>query len=195
MSNEIEALNAVFGISTLEQHDLDNPVEGPINCREENRMKKILIASALTLSLLSAGAFAEENHRSGEGDTSLGSPGDPGKVSRTIEITMVDNHFKPSEINVKQGETVKFMLKNTGKKKHEMMIATLEELDKHAKMMKKFPDMEHPDEPNMITVNPGKTGELVWNFTEAGTVNFSCSMPGHSKSMHGTIEVQAKGEN
>ncbi|MEO8766995.1 MAG: cupredoxin family protein [Nitrosospira sp.] len=156
-------------------------------------MKKILIAAALTLSLISAGAFADENRqRDGEGDTSIGSPGDPGKISRTVEITMVDNRFKPSEINVKQGETVKFLLKNTGKKKHEMMVGTPEELDKHAKIMKKFPDMEHPDEPNMIGVNPGKTGELVWHFTEAGTINFSCPMPGHSKGMHGTIKVGTK---
>ncbi|MBA2658968.1 MAG: cupredoxin domain-containing protein [Nitrosospira sp.] len=153
-------------------------------------MRKILMASALTLSMISASAYAGENH--GSGDISLGSPGDPTKISRTIEITMIDNRFKPSEVNVKQGETVKFMLKNTGEKKHEMMIASPEELDKHAKMMKKFPDMEHHNEPNMITVNSGKTGELVWHFTEAGTVNFSCPMPGHSKGMHGTIEVQAK---
>jgi uncharacterized cupredoxin-like copper-binding protein len=80
-------------------------------------MKKILITSALTLSLISVGAFADENRqRDGEGDTSIGSPGDPGKISRTVEITMADNRFKPSEINVKQGETIKFLLKNTGKK-------------------------------------------------------------------------------
>ena len=185
--------NAVYKISAIEQHDLDNSIEESINRGEGNHMKKILIASALTLSLTSVGAFADENRqRDGEGDTSIGSPGDPGKISRTVEITMADNRFKPSEINVKQGETIKFLLKNTGKKKHEMMIGTPEELDKHAKMMKKFPDMEHPDEPNMISVNPGKTGELVWHFTEAGTINFSCPMPGHSKGMHGTIEVGTK---
>ena len=185
--------NAVDGISAIEQHDLDNSIEGSINRGEDNRMKKIFIASALALSLIPVSAFADEDRqRDGEGSTSIGSPGDPGKISRTVEITMVDNRFKPSEINVKQGETVKFLLKNTGKKKHEMMIGTPEELDKHAKMMKKFPDMEHPDEPNMIGVNPGKTGELVWHFTETGTINFSCPMPGHSKGMHGTIEVGTK---
>jgi uncharacterized cupredoxin-like copper-binding protein len=71
-------------------------------------MKQLLIASALTLSLMSTGAVAQE------GATSVGSPGDPGQVSRTIEITMVDNRFKPSEVKVKQGETVKFVLLNNG---------------------------------------------------------------------------------
>lgn len=148
-------------------------------------MKRILLVSALTC-VISTGAFADEEA------ASPGNPGNLAQVSRTIEVTMEDNRFKPSEINVKQGETIKFMLKNTGKKKHEMVIGTPEELDKHAKMMKKFPDMEHSDEPNVITVDPGKTGELIWQFTEAGTVNFECPLPGHSKGMRGTVLVEAK---
>jgi len=147
-------------------------------------MKRILLVSALTC-VISTGAFADDEA------ASPGNPGNSAQVSRTIEVTMEDNRFKPSEINVKQGETIKFMLRNTGKKKHEMVIGTPEELDKHAKMMKKFPDMEH-SEPNMITVDPGKTGELIWQFTEAGTVNFECTLPGHFKEMRGTVLVEAK---
>ncbi|MDN5751692.1 MAG: cupredoxin family protein [Nitrosospira sp.] len=158
-------------------------------------MKKLLIASALTLSAISTGAFAQDDSRARA--ASAGSPGDPGSVSRTIEITMVENRFKPSEIKVKQGETVKLVLRNAGKKKHEIMIDTAEEIDRHGKMMKKFPDREHPDEPNMITVKPGETRELVWLFTEAGVVDFACPLPGHFKGMNfkgmkGTIEVEAK---
>jgi uncharacterized cupredoxin-like copper-binding protein len=148
-------------------------------------MKGILLGSAL-ICLISTVAFPAEEM------ASPGRPGDPGQVSRTIEITMVDNRFKPSEINVKQGETIKFMLKNAGRKKHEMVIGTPEELDKHAKMMKKFPDMEHPDEPNVATVDPGKTGELIWQFTAPGTVNFECPLPGHFKEMRGTVLVEIK---
>ena len=120
-------------------------------------MKRILLAFALTC-LISTGTFADEEA------ASPGKPGDPGQVSRTIVITMVDNRFKPSEIDVKQGETIKFMLENAGTKKHEMVIGTPEELDKHAKLMKKFPDMEHPDEPNIATVDPGKPGTRYGNL-------------------------------
>lgn len=155
-------------------------------------MRKIAIVSVLISNVLATGAFAASGHGHEGGDDSVGHPGDPGQVSRAIGITMVDNRFKPSDITVKQGETIKFTLKNSGKKKHEMMIGTQEELDEHAKLMKKNPDMEHPDEPNMITVQPGKTGQLIWQFTEAGTVNFSCPLPGHSKGMHGMINVEAK---
>src|SRR5688500_5269361 len=154
-------------------------------------MKKHLIASALTLSLICTGALADEISES------VGSPGDPSKVSRTIEITAVENRFKPSEINVKQGETIKFVVKNNGKKKHEMMLGTPDEIDEHGKMMKKNPDMEHRGHPNMVTVNPGETGELVWHFTDAGTVSFACPLPGHFKGMNfpgmtGIITVEAK---
>lgn len=162
-------------------------------------MKKILAltASALTLIFISIVSFAAGNHHSAAEHATIGSPGDPTQVSRTIEITMVDNRFKPSEIEVKQGETIKFLVKNTGEKKHELMLGTPQELNEHGKMMKKFPDMEHPDEPNMISVDPGKTGELVWHFTEAGTVSFACPLPGHFKGMNfpgmkGTIKVEAK---
>ena len=43
----------------------------------------------------------------------------------------------------------------------------------------------------------GKTGELVWQFTKAGTVDFACPLPGHFKGMNfpgmkGTIKVESK---
>lgn len=154
-------------------------------------MKKLLLASALTLSLTSTIALSDEE------TTAVGTPGDPGKASRTIEITMVDNRFDPSEVKVKEDETIKFLLKNSGRKKHEMMIGTAEEIDKHGRSMKKNPDAEHHDEPNMITVEPGKTRELVWQFAKAGTVDFACPLPGHFKGMNfpgmkGTIKVEPK---
>jgi len=154
-------------------------------------MKKIFIASVLALGLIQAGTAAQAYQDNEEGSAALGQPGGPGKVSRTVEITLIDNRFKPDEIKVKQGETVKFVLRNTGKKKHEMMIGSMAQLDKHAKMMKQYPDMEHSD-PNMVSVDPGKSGELVWQFTETGTVNFACPLPGHYKGMRGKIIVEAK---
>lgn len=158
---------------------------------EEDQMKKVVLISTLTLCLASPIAFADEQSEA------VGSPGDPGRVSRTVEVTMVDNRFNPSELKVREGETIKFLLKNSGTKKHEMMIGSPEEIEKHGKMIKKFPDAEHHDEPNMVVVEPGKTKELVWQFANAGTVDFACTMPGHFKGMNfpgmkGTIKVESK---
>jgi len=154
-------------------------------------MKNIFIASVLAISLIPGGGVAQAYSGNEEGLAVVGRLGDPDKVSRIIEIIMVDNRFKPSEIRVKQGETVRFVLRNTGKKKHEMMIGSMAQLDKHAAMMKKFPDTEHPD-PNLVSVDPGKSGELVWQFAETGMVDFACTLPGHFKGMRGKFEIEVK---
>ncbi len=71
-----------------------------------------------------------------------------------------------------------------------MVLGTMDELKKHAEMMKKHPDMEH-DEPHMAHVGPGKTGEMGWRFTRAGTFYFGCLIPGHFEAgMIGKVVVE-----
>ena len=132
-----------------------------------------------------AGASSHEGHAS-----ALGKPGDTKKVSRTVEITMSDTmRFTPSHVVVKRNETVRFVLKNEGKLKHEMVLGTLKELKQHAALMMKFPEMEHAD-PNQASVEPGKTGERVWQFTKAGTFDFACLQTGHFEAgMRGNVVV------
>lgn len=134
----------------------------------------------------------QEQHEDHEGHASaLGKPGDPGKVNRTVEITMSDTMlFTPSSISVKKGETIRFMLNNTGKLKHEMVLGSIKELKEHAAMMQKMPEMEHADA-NMASVEPGKTGELIWQFTKAGKFDFACLQPGHFEAgMKGKVAVK-----
>ena len=59
-----------------------------------------------------------------------------------------------------------------------MVLGTKKAIAEHAELMKKFPDMEHSD-PNMAHVKPGKSGEIVWQFTKAGEFQFACLQPGH----------------
>lgn len=119
-----------------------------------------------------------------------GQPGDPSNVSRTIELTMDDTmRFSPAEIQVKAGETVRFFIKNSGKISHEMVIGSIAELKAHAAEMQKMPGMKHA-EPNMITLGPGQRGGLVWKFSQAGTVDFACLIPGHLEAgMAGKVKV------
>ena len=130
-------------------------------------------------------ASAEQGHAS-----ALGKPGDPTKVSRTVEITMSDAmRFTPASVAAKRNETIRFVLKNEGKLKHEMVLGTIKELKEHAALMLKFPEMEHAD-PNQASVEPGKTGELVWHFTKAGTFDFACLQAGHYEAgMKGQVMV------
>ena len=120
----------------------------------------------------------------------FGRAGDPKKVTRTVRIGMADTmRFSPSELKVKRGETVKFVVRNNGKVMHEMVIGTMKELKQHAELMNKHPGMEH-DEPHMAHVAPGKTETLVWQFTKEGTFYFGCLEPGHFEAgMIGKLEV------
>jgi uncharacterized cupredoxin-like copper-binding protein len=120
-----------------------------------------------------------------------GKPGDPKKVSRAIKLVMSDDmKFTPSNIDVKRGETIKFVVKNAGKSRHEMIIGSMAELKAHAEMMRKMPGMEHA-EPNQVTLDPGKTGDLIWQFTKAGTFDFACLQPGHFEAgMMGKVSVK-----
>jgi uncharacterized cupredoxin-like copper-binding protein len=115
------------------------------------------------------------------------------KVTRTIQVDMSSGmRFKPSDIRVKQGETIRFVLKNTDSVKHEFSLGTPQELLEHYEVMKKFPDMEH-DEPNKISLAPGKQGEVIWQFTQAGPVDFACLHVGHfDAGMKGQVKVAAK---
>lgn len=119
-----------------------------------------------------------------------GIAGDASAVKRTIEITMSDAmRFTPSTIEVKQGEVVKFVVKNGGKMMHELVIGTKKDLDEHAALMVKFPKMEH-DEPYMAHVPAGKRNDLIWNFNRAGEFDFACLIAGHYQAgMVGKIKV------
>jgi uncharacterized cupredoxin-like copper-binding protein len=87
---------------------------------------------------------------------------------------------------------VRFVVRNSGAVKHELVLGTPDELREHYAMMMKMPEMEHVDS-NMVSVAPGQTGELVWRFTRGGKVEFACLQPGHyDAGMKGFVNVTQK---
>ena len=155
----------------------------------------LVTAFTLAFALPIAHAHGEKAHAAKmivKEQKDWGIAGDAKSSKRTIAISMGDNmRFTPAKISVKQGETVKFVISNTGKITHEFVIGTKKELDDHAAMMVKFPTMEH-DEPYMTHVAPGKKGEIVWTFNKAGDFDFACLIAGHYQAgMVGKITVQA----
>lgn len=129
----------------------------------------------------------------GEDSSLTGKAGNPTKVNRTVTVDMNDAmRFTPASISVKEGEVIRFAVKNSGRLKHEMVIGSSSEIKEHARLMVKFPDMEH-SEPNQVTLAPGKTGNIVWQFEKAGKVDFVCLQPGHFEAgMKGQIVVAPK---
>lgn len=148
-----------------------------------------LIISLITLFLFSANSYASAGHSNNEID--IGKPGDAAKAARTIKLALVDNMFLPDEITVKEGETIRFVIKNGGNRKHGIIIGLMADLKKIAKMRREFPDKDFSAE-HLIQLEPGEQKELIWQFADAGTVNFACPLPGHFKKMRGIITVEKK---
>jgi uncharacterized cupredoxin-like copper-binding protein len=156
------------------------------------------LAITLMLALSAAPAWAHEAHGKKSGkpaalnpeEKAFGKQGDPKRIDRTIKVDMSDRmRFTPATLTVKQGDTIRFIVKNSGKVMHEFVLGNMAELKEHAELMKKFPNMEH-DEPYMAHVPPGKTETVIWQFTKAGEFHFGCLLPGHFEAgMVGKVNV------
>lgn len=163
-------------------------------------MKKLtstLLAVLVTGASMHVFAHGNEDHAKKAGPVkkeqkAWGIAGDAKTVNRTITFAMTDDmRFTPDKIDVRQGETLKFVIKNGGKVMHEMVIGTRKDLDEHAALMQKFPTMEH-EEPYMAHVGPGKTGEIIWTFNKPGNFDFACLIAGHYQGgMLGKVTVVA----
>ncbi|WP_418314779.1 cupredoxin domain-containing protein [Piscinibacter sakaiensis] len=161
-----------------------------------NIIRNTLLAAMIALPLAGV-AHSDKPHPAKSGPVvkeqkPWGIAGDAKAADRTIEVAMSDDmRFTPDRIEVRQGETIRFVVRNTGKVMHEFVIGTKQENDQHAAMMVKFPNMEH-DEPYMAHVAPGKNGEIVWTFNRAGDFAFACLIAGHYQAgMVGKIVVAA----
>lgn len=166
-------------------------------------MKNLLLTTALTFSL-AAPVFAAGSHSGGHDDKHaddhagmmIGMPGDPEKVTRTIDVTMRETDdgqmlFEPTTLTIEQGETIRFNVINNGEIEHEFVIDTMDGNSEHKVAMAKM-DMEH-DDPNSVRLDEGGTGEVIWTFANAGSFEFACLIPGHYESgMHGPITVSEK---
>ena len=155
------------------------------------------LIAAFALINWATGTFAHENtpHKAKTSavvkeQKDWGIAGEVKAAKRVITLQMGDSmRFSPDKLEFKQGETVRFIVKNNGKQLHEMVIGTKKELDAHAALMVKFPTMEH-DEPYMAHVAAGKTQDLIWTFNRAGEFEFACLIAGHYQAgMVGRISV------
>lgn len=137
-----------------------------------------------------------------------------GPGTRTVTITMKDNHYEPESVAIKTGETVRFVIVNKGDFLHEFALGQPNDHAKHQEMMKTMMDhgmitaiginreamkMDHSKmgmgahahgpESGSVLVEPGKSAELTWKFTKAMKVEFACTIPGHYESgMVGNLE-------
>jgi len=156
------------------------------------------VTLAFLFAALASPTLAAGTHSDGHaGAMAIGEPGKKAKATQTIRVTMKETDdgqmiFTPNDFKVRKGQTVVFAIKNTGELEHEFVLDQQDKVMEHKAMMAKFPEMEH-DDPNAIRLEPGKTGEIVWKFTNDGAFKIACLIPGHYESgMHGNVIVARK---
>lgn len=130
-------------------------------------------------------------HTHGSEESLAGKPGLDADVSRVINVTATDDmRFSHEPLNIKDGETIKFVVTNKGKMPHEFAIGTKDEHMDHGKMMMANPGMHHGPGGNAITINAGETKALVWLFENAWQIEAACNIPGHYQAgMHSPVVI------
>lgn len=181
-----------------------------------NMLRATLVAGFSLLALTGAAMaqmmdHAHHGHNDGK---SAGQPGNVAAATRTIQVDMADISFNLDRLDVKQGETVRFVVANKGELLHEFNIGTAASNVEHRKMMAMMvdhgmitatginKDMAHMDhsamgmgpmnhhDANSVLVEPGKKAELVWTFGTDASLEFACNIPGHYEAgMAGPIAV------
>ena len=160
--------------------------------RIDRRRIAALLLAALPAGVLAHGdaAHAQQRGTVVKEQKPWGIAAERGAARRRIAIGMNDDmRFTPARIMVREGETVRFVIRNRGATLHEFVLGTRQTLDEHAALMAKFPEMQH-DEPYMAHVAPGASAEIVWTFNRAGEFEFACLIAGHYQAgMVGQVVV------
>lgn len=140
----------------------------------------------------------ESSHEDGDDhddEFTFGRPGEASEADRVVEVDANDAlTFSPAEIAVSAGETVTFVVTNTGAIPHDFTLGDQATQDAHEAEMAEMAasgDMGEHSDPNAVVLEAGETKELTWTFSEAGTVLIGCHQPGHyDAGMKGTVEVE-----
>ncbi|MCO7515036.1 cupredoxin family protein [Pseudomonas guariconensis] len=164
-------------------------------------MKHPLIAAAL--ALFSLPVLADSGH-----GFAFGEPAPAAKATRTVEVLLKDIAFEPRGLQVKAGETVRFVLINEGQLPHEFNLGDKAMHAEHQKQMlamqgKLFTagadhgGMDHGhgahghDAGNTVLVPPGQRAELTWTFRASAPIEFACNVPGHYQAgMVGPLTIE-----
>ncbi|MBC7153337.1 MAG: hypothetical protein H5U19_01665 [Rhodobacteraceae bacterium] len=98
---------------------------------------RVLLGAAL-LALSTTPLLAAGSH-DGDHGANVGHPGMAADVGRTVDVMMTDNAFSIPDLDVKPGETIRFVLHNRGHFLHEFAINTPQEHHEHeAEMAEMF---------------------------------------------------------
>jgi uncharacterized cupredoxin-like copper-binding protein len=105
---------------------------------------------------------------------------------RTIEITIHHSRFEPSELDVAEGTTVRFVIRNTDPIDHEFILGNQEVQDRH----ENGTHSSHGSVPGEVSIAAGKMASTTYTFEEPGLLLLGCHLPGHwDYGMRGLVKV------
>jgi uncharacterized cupredoxin-like copper-binding protein len=150
--------------------------------------RAVLVVAAISLAAAGCGSSHSSTGMGGM-DHSTGSPTTV-SAARTLDVTMADTRFDLARVDVRVGETVRFVFRNQGKLVHEAVIGTAAAQDAHEKQMAAGGGDMVMHEPGAVSIDPGHTAELSYTFAQAGQLFIGCHQPGHyAAGMKMTISV------
>jgi uncharacterized cupredoxin-like copper-binding protein len=156
----------------------------------------VLVSAAWAPSVFARDPGEEHDHHAGgvESKFSFGEPGVLSKVGRVVAIVMRETSFEPNALDVKAGETIRFVVTNKSAIDHDFTLGDAATQSAHRKEMAEAVESggaHHHHEANAITVKASETRQLIWTFTKPGRVEFDCNVPGHFEAgMGGVILVK-----
>lgn len=166
-------------------------------------MKKVIVVlTAATLFLAACGETPKTEDATIKETTA--SPVEETSNVATINISGGDDmKFNLSELKAKEGETVKLILKHTGKAPLAAMGHNVVILAKGVDMAKFSSEAINAKDNDYIpksmeadviahtkTIGGGETTEIEFTAQAKGTYDFLCSFPGHSAMMKGKFIVE-----
>lgn len=131
---------------------------------------------ALIVSAAVGAAWADKRYEHHQpAATAFDSPGRESEVTRTVEMRASDDiRFRSETLDIKRGETLKFVVINEGKTAREFSIGGRDAQKAHAAMMKSMVGMHHEDSETTDLVEPGKTMTPAWKFDKQPAAPGNC---------------------
>lgn len=166
------------------------------------------VAATLAVPFLMIGASAALADPDHANAPNIGQAGDVTHIDQVIEIDMGEMYFDPANYTFEKGETVKFLLVNSGRAVHEFAIGTEDMQKAHEQEMRvmlregmmtprvlrhdrmREAGMMHVDA-NARLLAPKETAELIWTFSgEQDELVLACNIPGHrAGGMEGSAKI------
>ena len=130
---------------------------------------------------------------------------EPGTVDspRRVEVDAAEMAFDPDTVAITTGETIEFVITNSGALTHEFVVTNQEEIDEH---LEAGHEEGHDDEGEEghdeaedghdeasleVEIEPGETETLVITFDDPDHMaRFACLIEGHYEAgMHGDFDL------